>query len=220
MIDIWDILEASILILGTFAIIMQFPKQRFRFYHGSAIYMLRVSRWIRAYPSLITIIGTGSIILSAVYYDLESIVIVTLFYGTVLFFSQILRRTGPFPQLAFDTQYKNSEYGDSGDLGVQYEFGLRNIGDGPLIGAFGQYRIYDGEFNNVAESWKVIPEMDRQSFKLDPGDIEEFTIEVDSVSVGDDPDYYIALRIMPRPQFRDLTLWWTTPLGTSERTGR
>lgn len=176
-----------------------------RHYPGISIYYL--SRLTRSHPTIAIIALTAPVVWFA--RERTPIVIVTLFYATVLFFTNIFKRSQPYPILDFDTEYIGDEYGQSDSMGFKYEFTILNHGQVDLVDPTVEYRLYDSEYRLKTDGWESVPNTVRQGLNIEPGDSETFSVQDEPVSEDAAPDYIIAVRVRPHSPFRDVTKWWT-----------
>ncbi|WP_130498669.1 hypothetical protein [Natrinema hispanicum] len=151
--------------------------------------------------------------------NFDAIVIVTLFYATALFFTNFLQAERPYPDVVFENDYYNGDYGE-GNNGFQYEVELRNNGTAPMIDPTVEYRLYDSTFttrdNNSTDGWITHPDTDRNPPTIEPGEQQSFVIEHSPVTHNGETDYYLCVKMTPRIQYREVTLLYVREIAAEE----
>jgi hypothetical protein len=205
---LWILTIVAITIVGRFA-------ERFWIKIWQKIY--HTTRNIRTYETIISAFSTLSIVLIAyIVGNVDGIVIVTLFYATVLFFTNILQAERPFPVIAFENRYYGDGYGSGDEDGFQYEFGLRNNGTEKMVDPTVEYRLYEPDFTpnpNLPDDWIEHSLTNRSNLTLEPGDHRRFEIEHGPIEHDGNTDYYLVIKITPRIQYSEMTLLFTREIA-------
>lgn len=190
-----------------------------------------IARKAHSYPILtISAITVG--VLAGVFHQFEpnEIVLVTLFYATVLFLGNIFQRDRPFPirtsdKTVYDREYANSELGDfefENDLasepyvGFEYTFQIANIGDKDLLAPILEYRPYAPDFQPI-DDWKPVPDTSLQTVAISTKDEpQSFSITGMPVTEPNSPDFYLVVRVRPRRGNRVLCHQWVEAIGVDD----
>ncbi|MFD1599338.1 hypothetical protein [Halobellus rarus] len=138
--------------------------------------------------SLLAVLIVGQILQST------AIVLVTLFYASVLFFDNIFDKNTPMPRIEKPDRYYDSEHTNEKDTqGFKFEFQVRNIGGRKLQNPTVQYKLYD-IYDDSNTPWK---NLSTDNSTIEPGMTNSYSIDGWPVTEGSSVDYVVVIRVKP-----------------------
>jgi hypothetical protein len=138
--------------------------------------------------SLLAVLATDSIT------NQDPIVLVTLFYASVLFSNNIFKDDIPMPRIESPSKYYDRNHtSQEKEQGFKFEFHIRNIGGERIQNPKVEYKLYDGNGCTVS-SWKTLS---TDESVIDPGKTNEYSIDGWPVTEGPSVDYFVVIRVRP-----------------------
>lgn len=177
---------------------------------------VKIIRLVYVNPTAVIFVA-GSLVSALFVLDTKTddIVLVTLFYATIVFISNIYDRKRPLAVHVQEDVQISPDYTPTEGRGVRYGFKIENHGHGMLVNPIVEYRLYSPG-REVIEGWTEVESSNNSLVRIEPGErSDQYSAEVGPITDDEDiVDYYLSVRIIPAVGNKTLSDWWVVEIGT------